>query len=178
MAVLSGCNLLKAVLEVIGALLHREKVKLAAPRRVLYLRLYIKLLGQNTLTTTSVLRFILVLTQFPATGLYGKTSWIHLSNLVTKTNVNGEVFIRWRPDGLMVSALVSGSKLKDVRAHCYCASLVRTLYMTWRVPRHVFQARAPSRNSSKYRADDVCGNLICEYFCWKLGDPNLFLQSL
>ena len=28
-------------------------------------------------------------------------------------------------------------KLKDVRAHCYCASLVRKLYMTWRVPRHV-----------------------------------------
>ena len=30
MAFLSGCNILKAVLEVIGALLHREKVKLAA----------------------------------------------------------------------------------------------------------------------------------------------------
>ena len=28
--------------------------------------------------------------------------------------------------------------IKDVRAHCYCASLVRTLYMTWRVPRPVF----------------------------------------
>ena len=37
-----------------------------------------------------------------------------------------------------------GVKIKDVRAHCYCASLVRTLYMTWRVPRHVFQARARS----------------------------------
>ena len=67
MAVLSGCNILKAVLEVIGALLHREKVKLAAPERVLYLRSHIQLFGQDTLTTTSVLRFILVLTQFPAT---------------------------------------------------------------------------------------------------------------
>ena len=65
-------------------------------------------------------------------------------------------------------------RLKDVRAHCYCASLVRTLYMTWRVPRHVFQARAPSRNSTKYRADDLSGNLICEYFCWMLGDPHFF----
>ena len=55
----------------------------------------------------------------------------------------------------------TGTSLKDVRAHRYCASLVRTLYMTWRVPRHVFQARAPSRNSTKYRADDLCGNLIC-----------------
>ena len=65
-------------------------------------------------------------------------------------------------------------RLKDVRAHCYCVSLVRTLYMTWRVPRHVFQARTPSRNPTKYRADDLCGNLICEYFCWMLGDPHCF----
>ena len=65
-------------------------------------------------------------------------------------------------------------KLKDVRAHCYCASLVRTLYMTWHVPRYVFQARALSRNSIKYRADDLCGNLICEYFCWIIGDPHFF----
>ena len=66
------------------------------------------------------------------------------------------------------------SHLKDVRAHCCCASLVRTLYMTWCVPRHAFQARTPSRNSTKYRADDLCGNLICEYFCWILGDPHFF----
>ena len=64
--------------------------------------------------------------------------------------------------------------VKDVRAHCYCASLVRTLYMTGRVPPHIFQARAPSRNSSKYRADDLCGNLTCEYFSWMLGDPHFF----
>ena len=74
---------------------------------------------------------------------------------------------------------VRANVLKDVRAHCYCASLVRTLYMKWRVPRHVFQARAPSRNSTKYRADDLCGNLICEYFCWMLGDPHfIFGRSL
>ena len=63
---------------------------------------------------------------------------------------------------------------KDVRAHCYCASLLRTLYMTLHVPRHVFQARASSRNSTKYRAGDLCGNLICEYFSWMLGDPHIF----
>ena len=67
MAVLSVCNTLKAVLEVIGVLLYREKVQLAAPERVLYLSSHIQLLGQDTLSTTSVLRFILVLTQFPAT---------------------------------------------------------------------------------------------------------------
>ena len=66
------------------------------------------------------------------------------------------------------------ASLKDVRAHCYYASLVRMLYMTWRVPRHVFQVRAPSRNSTKYRADDLCGNLICQYFWWMLGDPHFF----
>ena len=31
--VLSGCNIFKAVLEVTGALFHREKVKLAAPEK-------------------------------------------------------------------------------------------------------------------------------------------------
>ena len=50
--------------------------------------------------------------------------------------------------------------------------------MTWCVPRHVLQARAPSRNSTKYRADDLCGNLICEYFCWMLGDPHFFFGRL
>ena len=42
------------------------------------------------------------------------------------------------------------------------------------MPRHVFQARAPSRNSTKYRADDLCVNLVCVYFCWMLGDPHFF----
>ena len=53
---------------------------------------------------------------------------------------------------------------------------MRTLYMTWRVPRHVFQARALSQNSTKYRADELCGNLFCEYFCWMLGDPHFFFD--
>ena len=50
----------------------------------------------------------------------------------------------------------------------------RLKYMTWRVPRYVYQARAPSRNSTKYRADELCGNLISEYFCWMLGGPHCF----
>ena len=41
---------------------------------------------------------------------------------------------------------------------------------------HLFQARPPSRNSKKYRADDLCVNLVCEYFCWMLGDPPFFLR--
>ena len=65
--------------------------------------------------------------------------------------------------------------LNDVCARWYWAPLVHTLYMTWRVPRHVFQAGAPSRNSTKYRADDLCGNLVCEYFCWLLSDPHVII---
>ena len=42
------------------------------------------------------------------------------------------------------------------------------------MPRHLFQARAPGRNSTKYRADDLCVNLMYEYFCWMLGDPHFF----
>ena len=39
-------------------------------------------------------------------------------------------------------------QLKDVRAHCYCASLVRTLFIGHALPRH-FQARAPIRKLNK-----------------------------
>ena len=87
-------------------------------------------------------------------------------------------FVREKGKALGKSSVMMQSAslpmLKDVRAHCYCASLVRTLYMTCHMPRHVFQARAPSRNSTKYRADDLCGNLISEYFCWMLGDSHFF----
>ena len=61
---------------------------------------------------------------------------------------------------------------KDVRAYCYCACAHNSLGTC--VPRHLFQARAPIRNSTKYRADDLCVNLVCEYFCWMLGDPHFF----
>ena len=37
---------------------------------------------------------------------------------------------------------------KDVRAHCYCASLVRTLFIGHARARH-FQARAPIRKLNK-----------------------------
>ena len=86
-----------------------------------------------------------------------------------KTNL-----IKFPPSQTGKDVKCPGGMFKDVRAHCYCASLVRTLYMTWYVPRHVFQARAPSRNSIKYRAGDLCGNLICKYFCSIIGDPHFF----
>ena len=70
----------------------------------------------------------------------------------------------------------STNMFKDVRAHCYCASPVRTIYMTWRVPRHVFQARAPSRNSTKYRADDFYVNLVLNIFVGYSVTPTFFRQ--
>ena len=64
-------------------------------------------------------------------------------------------------------------RLKDVRTHCYCASLVRTLFI-----RHSratsFSSGHHVENSTKYKADDLCVNLVCEYFCWMLGDPHFF----
>ena len=66
--------------------------------------------------------------------------------------------------------------LKPFHHPCYSTRLpqMHTSPVSGRVPRHVFQARTPSRNSTKYRADDLCGNLICKYFCWMLGDPHSF----
>ena len=144
--------------------------------------------------------------------------------------------------------------IKDVRAHCYCASLVRTLFIRqarahsrpqsprsfwpvagiessglvqhrksaihglivkssksdWLRIRNEYSAQAQKigsgqssrslpqarrivgsgdengachvifkrahrvENSTKYRADDLCINLVCEYFCWMLKDPHFF----
>ena len=64
---------------------------------------------------------------------------------------------------------------KDVRAHYYCAFLLRTLFI-----RH---ARATSTSSArteqntfktKCSADGRCVNLVRDYFCWMHGDPYLF----
>ena len=67
--------------------------------------------------------------------------------------------------GRISAVLVLRTFAPIATAHLSCARYV---------PRHVFQSRAPSRNSIKYRAGDLCGNLICEYFCWIIGDPNFF----
>ena len=86
-------------------------------------------------------------------------------------------FAQYGQDQFCTQVFASFSPLiefKDVRGHCYCASLVRTLFIRYALSRHVFQARAPSRNSTKHRADDLCVNLVCEYFCWMLGDLHFF----
>ena len=45
----------------------------------------------------------------------------------------------------------------------------------WSRACHVIFERAHRvENLTKYRADGLCVNLVCEYFCWKLGDPHLF----
>ena len=45
----------------------------------------------------------------------------------------------------------------------------------WSRACHVIFKRAHRvQNSTKYRADDLCVNLVCEYFCWMLGDPHFF----
>ena len=45
----------------------------------------------------------------------------------------------------------------------------------WSRACHVIFKRAHRvENLTKYRADDLCVNLVCEYFCWKLGDPRFF----
>ena len=91
--------------------------------------------------------------------LSGKFFWkVEIFSNLSRANKLVELFLhllqstksKWKKIKIL-SVLQVLLELKDVRAHRYCASLVRTLYMTWREPRHVFQPRAPSRNSTKYR---------------------------
>ena len=58
---------------------------------------------------------------------------------------------------------------EDVRAHCYCASLVRTLFIT-----RATSFSSACTMSKTHRADDLCVNLVSEYFCWMLGEPHFF----
>ena len=38
----------------------------------------------------------------------------------------------------------------------------------------IFKRVHQVENSTKYRADDLCVNLVSEYFYWILGDPHFF----
>ena len=45
----------------------------------------------------------------------------------------------------------------------------------WSRTCHVIFKRAHRvENSTKYRTDELCVNLVCEYFCWMQGDPHFF----
>ena len=45
----------------------------------------------------------------------------------------------------------------------------------WSRACHVIFKRAHRfENSTKHRADDLCVNLVCEYFCWMLGGPHVY----
>ena len=45
----------------------------------------------------------------------------------------------------------------------------------WSRACHIIFTRAQRvENSTKYRTDDLCVNLVCEYFYWMLGDPHFF----
>ena len=47
----------------------------------------------------------------------------------------------------------------------------------WSRACHVIFKRAHRfENSTKHIADDLCVNLVCEYFCWMLGDPHFFFS--
>ena len=53
-----------------------------------------------------------------------------------------------RISNFFLQGQVVQSLFKDVRPHCYCASVVRTLFISTRVPRH-FRARSPSQKLNK-----------------------------
>ena len=64
--------------------------------------------------------------------------------------------------------------IKDVRAHCYSASLLRTLFIKHARATSFSSACTESKIQQKHRASDLGVNLVCQYFCWMLGDPHFF----
>ena len=60
-----------------------------------------------------------------------------------------------------------------VRAHCYCASLLRTTFIRHAHVTSSISHRVETQQNIEL-IDDLCVNLMCEYFCWMLGDHALF----
>ena len=66
---------------------------------------------------------------------------------------------------------------EDVRAHCYCAFLLRTLFIGH--AHAIFKRAHRVENSTKYRADDLCVILVCEYFgCYSVTPTFILGRSL
>ena len=77
-----------------------------------------------------------------------------------------------------ISAVGRSQALKDVRAHCYCAFLLRTLFIrharaTGHATSYIKHAHW-AKHLTKCSADGRCINLVREYFCWMHGDSHLF----
>ena len=64
--------------------------------------------------------------------------------------------------------------IKDVRAHCYCAFLLRTLFIRHAPATSYINRAHRAKHLTKCNADGRCVNLVREYFCWMHGDPHLF----
>ena len=70
-------------------------------------------------------------------------------------------------------------KFKDVRAHWYCASLVRALFI--RHARATLFSSACTESKTQQNIElmtFVSTWCTCEYFCWMLGDPHFFFRQI
>ena len=70
------------------------------------------------------------------------------------------------------------ASFKDVRTHCYCASVLRTPFIKHARATSFSSARTESKTQQKHRASDLGVNLVCQYFCWVLSDPQFFLRQI
>ena len=69
----------------------------------------------------------------------------------------------WRPQ-----------RFKDVRAHCYCAFLLRTLFIRHARATSYIERAHLEKHLTKCSANGRCVNLVREYFCWMHSDPHFF----
>ena len=66
-------------------------------------------------------------------------------------------------------------KFKDVRAHCYCASLVRALFIRHALATLFSSACTESKTQKNIELMTFVSTwCTCEYFCWMLVGPHFF----
>ena len=72
--------------------------------------------------------------------------------------------------------ITSNRDFKDVRAHCYCAFLLRTPFIGRARATSYIKRANRAKHLTKRSADGPCVNFVWEYFCWIHGDPRFFFD--
>ena len=71
---------------------------------------------------------------------------------------------------------MSRCSFKDVRVHCYCASLVRTLFIRHARATSFSSVRTKSKSQQNIELMSLALTWCANIFCWMLGDPLFFRQ--
>lgn len=102
---------------------------------------------------------------------------IEMKHMRTMKNYNITLWMSQNKTCFKITAKGTSITGKYIPEHDFCGNAKKSIsHFGLRMPRHLFQARTPSQNSTNHRADGLCINMVCEYFCWMVSDPHFFFS--